>query len=110
MESGSGLIQNGLKFTKAGTSVTLRARSDAARVNLEVEDCCGGLPAGSAECMFTPFSRRNSDRSGLGLGLAIARQSVEAAGGTLSVRNLVGTGCIFTIDLPVYPPSAVTAS
>ena len=41
----------------------------------------------------------NGDRSGLGLGLAIARRSVEADGGTLSVRDVPGTGCVFTISL-----------
>jgi signal transduction histidine kinase len=35
----------------------------------------------------------------LGLGLSIARQSVEAFGGTLTVRDLPGTGCVFTINL-----------
>lgn len=51
--------------------------------------------------MFSPFSQRSSDRTGLGLGLAIARQSVEADGGVLSVRDVPGTGCIFTISLPI---------
>ena len=42
-------------------------------------------------------------RSGLGLGLFIARRSVEADAGTLSVRDVPGTGCVFTISLPRYP-------
>jgi len=98
------LIQNGFKFTQAHTHVTLRAYAEGARVLIEVEDRCGGLQPGSAERMFTAFSRRNHDSSGLGLGLAIARQSIEACGGILSVRNIVGTGCVFTMSLPIHNP------
>ena len=56
--------------------------------------------AGDAEKMFAPFSQRSDDKTGLGLGLSIARQSVEADGGTLSVKNVPGAGCVFTISLP----------
>ncbi|MGO9593382.1 MAG: ATP-binding protein [Steroidobacteraceae bacterium] len=45
------------------------------------------------------FTQGSSDRSGLGLGLSICRRSVEANNGILRVRDLPGTGCIFTIDL-----------
>jgi hypothetical protein len=50
--------------------------------------------------MFTPFTQRSGDKTGLGLGLTIARESVEADGGTLSVRDLPGIGCVFTVNLP----------
>lgn len=69
-------------------------------VLIDVSDHCGGLPPGSAERMFTPFMQRSDDKSGLGRGLSIARQSIEAGSGTLSVRDVPGTGCIFTICLP----------
>jgi hypothetical protein len=94
------LLQNAFKFTQAHTEVTLTAYAFGAHVLIEVGDHCGGLSAGSAEKMFTPFTQRNDDRSGLGLGLSISRQSIEADGGTLTVRDLPGIGCIFTISLP----------
>ena len=50
--------------------------------------------------MFIPFTQINKDVSGAGLGLSIARRIVEANQGTLTVRNLPGSGCVFTIDLP----------
>jgi len=50
--------------------------------------------------MFAPFSQHGHDRSGLGLGLSIARQSIEADFGALTVRDVPGTGCVFTIRLP----------
>jgi signal transduction histidine kinase len=94
------LLQNAFKFTHAHTRVTLSVLAFGDLILLEVQDQCGGLPPGSAEKMFTPFTQRSEDRSGLGLGLSIARQSIEADGGSLSVRDLPGVGCVFTISLP----------
>jgi signal transduction histidine kinase len=94
------LLQNAFKFTRAHTQVTLGVHTFGDLVLIEVADQCGGLPPGSAEKMFTPFTQRSEDKSGLGLGLSIARQSIEADGGTLSVRDLPGAGCVFTISLP----------
>jgi signal transduction histidine kinase len=45
--------------------------------------------------------RRGSDRSGLGLGLSIARQAVREHEGEIRTRNLVGQGCIFIIEVPL---------
>jgi signal transduction histidine kinase len=95
------LLQNAFKFTRHRTEVWLRANAVGDRVLIEVEDRCGGLPAGAAETMFLRFAQCGDDRSGLGLGLDISRRSVEANGGVLTVRNVPGTGCIFTIDLPL---------
>lgn len=97
------LLQNAFKFTHSATEVTLKAYAFGEHVLIEVQDHCGGLPPGSAEKMFTPFNQRSDDKSGLGLGLSIARQSIEADAGTLSVRDVPGVGCVFTISLPHYP-------
>jgi signal transduction histidine kinase len=90
--------------------VVLATRVTADRVAVDVRDQCGGLPAGRAERWFQPFSRGDSDRSGLGLGLAIARRAVHANLGELSVENLPGEGCIFTIDLPRSRPRPASES
>ena len=94
------LLQNAFKFTQQGTEVTVNAYAVADRILIDVEDHCGGLPPGSADKMFLPFSQSGADKSGLGLGLAISRRSIEANSGTLRVRDVPGTGCVFTIDLP----------
>ncbi len=96
------LLQNAFKFTHAHTEITLQASASEGKALIEVQDHCGGLPHGAAETMFTPFTQSSADRSGLGLGLAIARHSVEADFGTLSVRDVPGTGCVFTIALPLH--------
>src|SRR5690348_10199104 len=51
-------------------------------------------------CQGTEVTQGSGDRSGLGLGLAISRRNVEAQSGTLTVRDIPGTGCVFTIKLP----------
>jgi signal transduction histidine kinase len=104
------LLQNAFKFTHDGTQVTLNAYSSADRILIDVEDHCGGLPPGDAEKMFLPFTQEGEDRSGLGLGLSISRRSVEANKGIISVRNVPGVGCVFTIDLPRHSlPQVVRA-
>jgi len=94
------LLQNAFKFTERNTEVTLSAYSRDDRVLIEVADHCGGLPVGDAERMFQPFTQGPTDKSGLGLGLSICRSSVEANNGILRVRDVPGTGCVFSIDLP----------
>ncbi len=96
------LLQNAFKFTHAHTDVTLLAFALDGEAHIEVHDHCGGLQQGTAETMFTPFTQRGADWTGLGLGLAIARHSVEADYGRLSVRDVPGSGCVFTIALPLH--------
>jgi signal transduction histidine kinase len=98
------LLQNGFKFTAPGSHVRLGAHAGGEHVLIEVSDHCGGLPAGWAEKMFKAFGQAGGDRTGLGLGLSIARRNVEADGGSLSVRDVPGTGCVFTISLPAHAP------
>jgi signal transduction histidine kinase len=95
------LLQNAFKFTHAGGRVSLRTSVIAGRVEIEIEDECGGLPPGKAEELFGAFQQRGANRSGLGLGLFISRRGVEASGGLLRVRDVPGSGCVFTIDLPL---------
>jgi signal transduction histidine kinase len=94
------LLQNAFKFTRRKGHVSLTSSATKERVLIAVEDQCGGLPPGKAEELFRPFEQRNSNRTGLGLGLSVSRRSVEAMRGEIHVRNVPGTGCVFTVDLP----------
>jgi signal transduction histidine kinase len=96
------LLNNALKFTHAHTEVHLTAYEKDNRIFIEIRDQCGGLPSGDVERMFVPFTQLGDNKTGLGLGLPIARQDIATEGGILSVTNLPGTGCLFTISLPRY--------
>lgn len=96
----SNLVHNALKFSHEGSTVSLTGAHSEGRVTIEVTDGCGGLPPGKAEELFAPLVQRGENRSGFGLGLAIALQAAEAHNGTIRVRDIPGTGCAFIIDLP----------
>jgi signal transduction histidine kinase len=93
------LVQNACKFTRPRGRVSLAPRVFADRVFIDIADECGGLPPGKAEELFRPYQQRHEDHSGLGLGLAISLKGVRAIGGDISVRNIPGTGCVFTVEL-----------
>jgi len=100
------LLHNAFKNTPAGGAVTLRAHAQRDRLILAIEDECGGIPANKMDLFKAFGDRRGSDRSGLGLGLSIARQAVRAHGGDIHIRNMPGTGCVFSIDLPLATHAA----
>ncbi len=100
------LLQNAFKFSRPNGLVVLMAHTDEDRVLIEIADECGGLAPGMIETIFHPFKQMSGDRTGLGLGLSISLRSIEANGGKLRVRDIPGTGCVFTIDLPLLSPAA----
>ena len=95
------LLQNAFKFTRPRSEIVLHAHASEGWIIIDVEDCCGGLANGIADTMFKPFQQGFDDKRGLGLGLSIARRSVEADGGRLTVQDIPGKGCAFTISLPL---------
>jgi signal transduction histidine kinase len=94
------VLGNAVKFTHAGGAISVRALRQERGVTIEVEDGCGGLPEGDSTELFEPFVQRSENRTGFGLGLAIVKQALVAHGGGVSVRNLPGKGCVFSLDLP----------
>jgi len=99
------LLRNAFKFSPPGSTITLRAREVSNdRLRIDVQDECGGLPPGKKEDLFLSYVQKGADRSGMGLGLAISREGVRAGGGELSVRDLPGKGCVFTVELPLAAP------
>jgi signal transduction histidine kinase len=56
-------------------------------------------PANEARSVPAFGDRRGSNRSGLGLGVSLARKAIQTHGGDISIRNIPGTGCVFTIEL-----------
>jgi signal transduction histidine kinase len=95
------LLTNALRYG-GGKQVTIRLSSDGAAARIEVTDQGIGIPEDVQPRIFEPFERAaaNEAPAGLGLGLYISRQLVEAHGGTLSVRSKAGEGSVFTVVLP----------
>ncbi|WNG53698.1 PAS domain-containing protein [Archangium gephyra] len=96
------LLSNALKYG-AGKPVRLKVSSDGTGARLEVRDEGIGIAPESLPRLFGRFERAVSDRhyGGLGLGLYITRQIVEALGGTVSVTSTLGAGATFTVQLPL---------
>jgi signal transduction histidine kinase len=94
------LLRNAIKFTHEGGTVTVRALRLASIVRVEFEDECGGIPDDRLNTVFVPHVQVGGDRSGFGLGLAIAMQAANAHGGTIRVTNLAPRGCAFVVELP----------
>jgi signal transduction histidine kinase len=102
------LLGNASKFSGLGSEIALSAYAEADRILISVTDHCGGVSPAAEAALFAPFTQGSADRTGLGVGLAISRKSVEASGGTLTFRNVPGEGCIFTITLPRQLREAAT--
>jgi signal transduction histidine kinase len=95
------LVHNAFKNTPPGGHVVLRARAQEGRLLIETEDECGGIPQSKGDLFQVFGDRRGSDRSGLGMGLSIARKAVRAHGGEIRIRNMPGKGCVFIIEVPL---------
>jgi signal transduction histidine kinase len=103
----SNLLHNAVKFSHPGSAVSVTAMSAQGHVTIDVADACGGLPPGKVEELFAPLVQRGENRSGYGLGLSIAMHAIQAHGGTIEVRDIPGTGCVFSIRLPQLAGAAV---
>ena len=101
------LLRNAVRYTPDGGLIRVVAEPRGQDVVVMVQDTGVGIEPADLERVFDRFFRsdqRNSRKGGgAGLGLAIARQSVEAMGGTISVESEVGEGTLFTIVLPRGP-------
>jgi signal transduction histidine kinase len=98
------LVDNAVRFTPAGGSVTVSARRLNGSVEVAVSDTGAGIPPEHLPRLFERFYRADPARAreggGTGIGLAIARSVVEAHGGQIRARSEPGRGSVFTFDLP----------
>ncbi|WP_158501577.1 MASE1 domain-containing protein [Vitiosangium sp. GDMCC 1.1324] len=104
------LLGNALKFG-AGRPIELRVERREDRARLVVTDHGIGVSPEALERIFGRFERAVSSREygGLGLGLFLAREIVEAHGGTIQVTSQPGEGATFVLELPVSPVTSVHA-
>ncbi len=109
----SNLVDNAIKFTPSGGTVTLRAQVAGSEVQVEVADTGAGMAPEVAAHIFERFyqadaSRSGGSRHGAGLGLAIVQEILRTHGGRISVRSAPGAGSTFTVFLPLTSPDAST--
>jgi signal transduction histidine kinase len=101
------LLDNALRYTPLGGTISLSARSVAEGVALVVKDTGPGIPAEDLDHLFERFYRgdksRQREEGGSGLGLAIAKSLVENQGGQILVESKPNQGATFIIQLPADP-------
>jgi signal transduction histidine kinase len=101
------LIDNALVHTPSGGDVVVTATTTDGHTRLAVRDTGPGIPPEHLPHIFDRFYRVDPSRSrstgGVGLGLAIAKQFVEASGGTIRVDSEPGEGATFLVVLPAVP-------
>ncbi len=98
------LAQNAFEASPPGELVSIRAELTQGQFTLSVRDRGNGVPAALRERIFDPFfstKDRGVRTGGMGLGLALVRRTVTAAGGTISIADAPESGTIFTVTLPV---------
>jgi two-component system OmpR family sensor kinase len=104
------IVRNALKYSPASGYVTIEMSDDPAEklMRLTISDEGPGVPQAELEAIFQPFFRGSSAKNGEGhgVGLAIAKQVVEAHGGSIAARNHPAGGLSVEISLPYVSVSA----
>jgi heavy metal sensor kinase len=99
------LLDNAIRYTPSGGSVSVKAMRENAHARLVVEDTGIGIPADCLNRVFDRFFRVDKSRArcegGSGLGLSIVKLAAEAHGGTVEVASELGRGSTFTVTLPL---------
>jgi len=107
------LIDNAMRYTKAGGTVVVQVSASDDRVRLHVRDDGVGIPTRDLSRVFERFYRvdraRSRDTGGTGLGLAIVRHVTENHGGTVRVASELGRGTRFDVALPLPGDDVVPA-
>lgn len=91
------LLDNALRYTPAGGSITVSAAAEPGWVTIRVADTGQGIPPQQIPLIFERFQKRHSQ--GRGLGLAIVRSIIRAHGGEVGVESEPGRGSIFWFRL-----------
>ena len=103
------LLENALTHTPQGGRVAVSARSGVDSLEASVADTGAGIAESDLPYVFDRFYRADPSRSratgGVGLGLTIAKQLIEAHGGAVAADSRQGAGSVFTFTLPAAPPA-----
>jgi CheY-like chemotaxis protein len=103
MQVVTNLLSNAAKFSPPGADVVIRLLPGPATVRIEVEDSGPGIPEAFQDHVFEKFAQADASPTrrfeGTGLGLSIARKLIEAMGGSIGFRTVIGRGTVFYLDL-----------
>jgi NtrC-family two-component system sensor histidine kinase KinB len=103
------LLTNALRYTNAGGSIQIHAVRRDGHVAVSVTDTGRGIPPEFLPSIFDKFAQvPGAPSGGAGLGLAISKRIVEAHGGQIVVKSVVGHGTTFTFTLQMATPSSAT--
>ena len=97
------LLDNSLKYTDSGGTVTIKLLSRDKDILVQVMDTGMGIPEDHLPYIFDPFYRVTRDSKGSGLGLSIVKKIVEANEGKIWVESIYGKGSTFSFALPKHP-------
>jgi signal transduction histidine kinase len=100
----SNLIANALRYTPAGGRITVSSRAAERAVRVQVDDSGPGIPSEIRQRLFERFTQWNVNGAAAGaagLGLAIAKEIIEAHAARIFVDSTVGKGTCFTVELPM---------
>ena len=106
------LIDNAIKYTKAGGRISVEVGMRDDNGFISVEDTGIGIDPSHHDKVFERFYRVTPDRGehGAGLGLAIVRSICHAHGGTVSLRSVPDFGSCFTVEIPLLTAKSETAA
>lgn len=102
------LLNNAIKFSPSGSKITVSCNRIGDKLEFSVSDQGAGIPEDKIDSVFEKFRQvgtgSEGEKKGSGLGLAICKTMVEAHGGNIGVKSVLGQGSTFWFTVPVNPP------
>ena len=97
------LLSNALKFTPEDGTIEVKAKQDGSQLKIEISDTGAGISTEALPHIFEPFYQAESNvrHIGIGVGLALVKQIIDAVGGTIEVKSKAGQGTTFLISVPI---------
>lgn len=102
------LLNNAIKFSPSGSKITASCTLTGENLEFSVSDQGAGIPEDKIDSVFEKFRQvgtgSEGEKKGSGLGLAICKTMVEAHGGKIGVKSVLGQGSTFWFTVPINPP------
>ena len=95
------LLDNAMKFTPKGGSITMRCSRQGSMLEISIEDTGCGIPPEKADTIFEEFVQLDEFQDGVGIGLALSRSIVRRLGGDIILDTNYQNGARFVLTLPL---------